>query len=78
MSTEYRSVLSRGLTGEEQRVYLCVHSWVTDDIHIWIYQHSTSHYTVSVIFFVVRVDINSEKDHALKTVLRDKFVQNVN
>jgi hypothetical protein len=40
---------------------------------VWIFQHSTSHYALSVVFFVVPVDTNSERDpiHVLKTVLLD-------
>jgi hypothetical protein len=29
---------------------------------VWIFQHSTSHYALSVVFFVVPVDTNSERN----------------
>jgi hypothetical protein len=51
----------------------CAHSWVDDDIQFWVCQHSTSHYALGVLYFVVRVDTNSEIDpaHVLKTFLLD-------
>jgi hypothetical protein len=36
--------------------------WVTGDIQFWICQRSTSQYTLSVVFFVVCVDTNSDID----------------
>jgi hypothetical protein len=60
VSIGYSSVLIRGLTGYEWRAYECAQPWVTDDIHIWIDQHSTSHYALSVAFCVARVDVNLE------------------
>ena len=73
MRKGYRSVFTRGLTGDEYRVYKCAHSWVTNEIQFWICQPSTSHYALDVLCCVVHVDINSEINPilVLKHILLD-------